>query len=217
MHKKILALACASALSSQATEILISGAPDSDHASFQQHQYLAQSFAVTGNATLDSLSLFFDDTHDPLSATLQLVDSINQPSSTVLFSAPFSVADGMVSIPLASTLIGPGAYFFVISTTDSGHAKALESASIVQTSGVAGPALFSTSQNVSSPELSPFSELGGQLAFELSGTFDGVHDQGAAELLIRNSLATSNSAPDGGSTFIALSLGMAAIAGLRRK
>lgn len=211
-----LALACACALSPESHATSLVGVSGSGiPVSFQEHQYLAQQFAFTGTAALDSLTLNFSGTTGgSFPALLQITDALGAGANT-LFSTSFAVQDGAVSIPTATTLT-PGAYFFVLSTTaglPSFSTLAATGENASETFGAVGLSFFSVSQNIANPEQSPFAALGNEqrLVFELDGEFTGVHDLAAARALLGPVRV-----PDVANTFPLLAAGLLAMIGLKR-
>jgi hypothetical protein len=183
MHKilALSALACA-CVSVNATTI-VGTTGYSGSLSFQANQYVAQPFAVTGAATLDSVVFNFSKV-GTFDCFLQLTDALGG-SPSVLYSAPFTIADGPVTIPLNSTAINSGLYFFVLSTgTLDFNARVLAGSSLLEPFGAVGGAMFSGSQNATNPEQSPFLDSGSTLLFNLEGEFSGIHDADLAHQLL---------------------------------
>lgn len=167
MHFKSLFCALASACALSANAVTIVGTSGySGSISFQANQYVAQPFAITGSATLDSVVFNFSKVAT-FEGLLQLTDGVGG-SPSVLYSAPFTLADGPCG-------------------------------SLLEPFGAVGSALFSVSQNASSPEQSAFADSGSALLFNLSGEFSGVHDEALARQLL-GSQPTSGDVPDSANT-----------------
>lgn len=213
--KKILALLCAVfALQTKATLILgTSGSEPS--LSFQEHQYLAQRFAITGDLDLDSVNLYFNNSvGSPFVADFLITDVLG-PGANVLFSTTANISDGTVNIP-ASVTLSPGAYFILLATTaplPANSSWATTGSIFDESFGAVGKTFFSGSQNIAAPEESPFIEaIGVFLNFDLHGEFTGVNDLVAARDILNTTTGiVSASVPDSASSAALMAIGLIAL------
>lgn len=162
--------------------------------SFQQHQYLAQEFAMGTEFEISNVQFqFFGNIGTTFNALFQIVRQIGPSTapSDVLLSQPITIPAGEVptalDIPVA-TVLNAGVYYLLLSTSEPLplQSKLAMGGAGPPTPGVPGNVYFSVTQDVGFPAASPFVPFQGfptpMAAFAIEGRV--LPEPGSAQLAV---------------------------------